>query len=127
ARAFTGWVRAGPQRFNEAATFRFDAAQHDNGSKTFLGRTGNWNAGDIVRITLEQSRCAEFLCRKLYRYFVSEAAEPAADLIRPLAAELRTNRYAIRHVVGIILRSRHFYERAARFARVRGPVQFSAR
>src|SRR5262249_35018723 len=126
ARAFTGWVRAGPQRFNEAATFRFDAAQHDNGSKTFLGRTGNWNSRDIVRITLEQPRCAEFLCRKLYRYFVSEAAEPSVDLIRPLAAQLRGNRYSIRRAVGVILRSRHFYERAARFARIERPGERSA-
>jgi uncharacterized protein (DUF1800 family) len=126
ARAFTGWVRTGGRGFNEMPGFRFDAAQFDNGNKTFLGRTGNWNARDIVRITLEQPRCAEFLCRKLYRYFVSEAAEPSAELIRPLAAQLRGNRYSIRHVVGVILRSRHFYERAARFARIKSPVELSA-
>jgi uncharacterized protein (DUF1800 family) len=127
ARAFTGWVRTGGQRnFGQTAEFRFDAAQFDDGRKTFLGRTGNWNAADIVRITLEQPRCAEFLCRKLYRALVSEAAEPTDELIRPLAAELRQHRYEIRHVVGIMLRSTHFYERAARFARIKNPVEFSA-
>ena len=126
ARAFTGWVRTGQRDFGRTPEFRFDAAQFDDGRKTFLGRTGNWTAADIVRITLEQPRCAEFLCRKLYRAFVSESAEPSADLIRPLAAELREHRYTIRHVVGIMLRSRHFYERAARFARIKNPVEFSA-
>ncbi len=126
ARAFTGWVSSGGNRFGEAPAFRFDAAQFDNGQKTFLGRTGAWNAADVVRIALAQPRCAEFLCRKLYRGLVSEAAEPAAGLIRPLAEELRSNRYSIRHVVEVVLRSRHFYDRAARFQRIRCPVEFSA-
>src|SRR6185437_2153819 len=112
--------------FGETPAFRFDAAQFDDGSKTFLGRTGNWNATDVVRITLEQPRCAEFLCRKLYRAFVSEAAEPPDALIRPLAAELRAHRYEIKHVVGVLLRSAHFYDRAARYARIKSPVEFSA-
>jgi uncharacterized protein (DUF1800 family) len=79
-----------------------------------------------VRITLEQPACAEFLCRKLYRFFVSEAAEPAADLLRPLAVELRQSRYSIRHVAGVILRSRHFYDPTVRRQCVAGPVPFSA-
>jgi uncharacterized protein (DUF1800 family) len=126
ARAFTGWVRTGQRDFGRTPEFRFDQAQFDDGRKTFLGRAGNWAAADIVRITLEQPRCAEFLCRKLYRALVSEAADPPAELIRPLAAELREHRYTIRHVAGIILRSQHFYDRAARYARIKCPVEFSA-
>ncbi len=127
ARAFTGWARGPATRggFRETPEFRFDAAQFDDGEKTFLGQTGRWNAGDIVRITLERPRCAEFLCRKLYRSFVSEAEEPSAELIRPLAEELRSNRYNIRQVVGTILRSRHFYARAARFQKIKSPVELS--
>jgi uncharacterized protein (DUF1800 family) len=128
ARAFTGWVRAGGTNrgFNETPDFRFDAAQHDDGEKTFLGQTGRWNAADIVRLTLDRPRCAEFLCRKLYRSFVSEGEEPSADLIRPLAEELRSGRYNVRAVVGTMLRSRHFYARAARFQKVKSPVELSA-
>jgi uncharacterized protein (DUF1800 family) len=125
ARAFTGWVRVNPERRDDAPAFRFDPAQFDDGSKTFLGRTGAWNAADIVRITLEQPAAAEFLCRKLYRYFVSEAAEPTPDLIQPLAAELRLSGYSIRHVLGIMLRSRHFYSQAVRRQRILSPVEFS--
>jgi len=124
ARAFTGWVRT-PERGNAAPAFRFDASRFDDGEKTFLGRTGNWNAADIVRITLEQPRVAEFLCRKLYRYFVNETGEPAAEVIAPLAAEFRSHRYSLRHVVGIMLRSRHFYAHPTRFARIKSPVEFS--
>jgi uncharacterized protein (DUF1800 family) len=126
ARAFTGWVRPnGNQRGEGSSAFRFDPAQFDDGAKTFLGRMGPWRPADIVRITLEQPACADFLCRKLYRFLVGEAHEPGAELIRPLAAELRGSQYALRHVVGIILRSRHFYA-AARRQRIKGPVEFSA-
>jgi uncharacterized protein (DUF1800 family) len=127
ARAFTGWVRdadtaarAGVRRF------RFEPARFDGGAKTFLGQTGRWRAEDIVRLTLERPAAAEFLCRKLYRFFISDSAEPSADLIRPLAAQLRNNRYSIRHVVGIILRSEHFFAQGCRRQKVAGPVEFSA-
>ena len=40
ARAFTGWTR-------RAYDFYFDARQHDDGPKTFLGRTGNLRDGDL--------------------------------------------------------------------------------
>ena len=54
ARAFTGWT-------NDALEFEFDAEQHDFGEKTFLGQTGPWDGGDIIRIILEQPAAAEFI------------------------------------------------------------------
>jgi uncharacterized protein (DUF1800 family) len=69
--------------------------------------------------------CAEFLCRKLYRFFVSDNPPPA-ELIAPLAQELRTHNYSIRHIVEIILRSRHFFSAAAYRQRIKSPVEFSA-
>jgi len=64
--------------------------------------------------------------RKLYRFLVSEDEDPAPELLRPLAEELRGHNYDIGHVVSVILRSRHFYDPAARRQRVKGPVEFSA-
>jgi uncharacterized protein (DUF1800 family) len=119
ARAFTGWsIDKGKGHFN--------AADHDAGPKTFLKQTGPWKASDVVRITLEQPACAEFLCRKLYRFFVNESAEPKAELLAPLAEEMRKSKYDVAHVVGVILRSRHFYDGANHRQRVKGPVEFSA-
>jgi uncharacterized protein (DUF1800 family) len=126
ARAFTGWVENRDNSFPPRRQFHFDRAAFDDGAKTFLGRTGCWQAGDIVRITLEQPACAEFLCRKLYRFFVRENAAPPADLITPLAQELRTHNYSIRHILETILRSRHFFSAAEYRQRIKGPVEFSA-
>jgi uncharacterized protein (DUF1800 family) len=126
ARAFTGWGRVTDRQFPDGLNYSFRPESHDDGEKTFLGRTGRWGSADIVRITLEQPACAEFLSRKLYRFLVSEAVEPGADLIRPLARELHQSRWSVRHVVGVILRSRHFYDPAVRRQRVASPVAFSA-
>src|SRR5207237_2465740 len=110
ARAFAGWVRRGGDA-RGGGDFVLDPREVDAGPKTFLKQSGPWKPADIVRITLEQPAAAEFLCRKLYRFLVSEAKEPAPELIRPLAQELRSHRYSVRHVAEIILRSRHFYAR----------------
>jgi uncharacterized protein (DUF1800 family) len=126
ARAFTGWVDNCDSSFPPRHQLSFDRTRFDAGEKTFLKQTGPWGAADIVRITLEQPACAEFLCRKLYRFFVSDSAVPPADLIAPLAQELRSHNQSIRHIVEIILRSRHFYSAAAYRQRIKGPVEFSA-
>jgi hypothetical protein len=119
ARAFTGWVI-------ENAQGKFVESAHDPGMKTVLGQAGRWKSADVVRIALKHPACAPFLCRKLYRFFVSESTEPGPDLLRPLAEEMRKSSYDVGHVVGIILRSRHFFAQAAYRQRVKSPVGFSA-
>jgi uncharacterized protein (DUF1800 family) len=119
ARAFTGWSLDKGKGVYQDGT-------HDGGDKTFLKQTGAWKSADVIRITLEQPECAEFLCKKLYRFFVREDEDPSPELLRPLAAELRGHHYDIGHVVGVMLRSRHFYDPAARRQRIASPVEFSA-
>jgi uncharacterized protein (DUF1800 family) len=125
ARAFTGWTHE-PDDRRGPGKFAFDRKRFDAGTKSFLGRTGQWNAADVLRITLEQPAAAEFLCRKLYRFFVSETSEPGPELIGPLAHELRQSRYSITHVLQVIFRSQLFYSHGVRRERLRGPVEFSA-
>jgi len=127
ARAFTGWVRLDSRGgFQETPAFKHKTAQVDDGPKTFLGKTGRWGPSDIVRITLERPEAATFLARKLYRWFVSEAGKPGPELIEPLAEEIKRQHFAIGPIVGVILRSRHFYSRAAIRQRIKSPVEFSA-
>jgi len=126
ARAFTGWERELTQVFQGPSDrFRFVADRFDSGPKTFLKHAGLLKPADIVRVTLQQPATAHFLARKLYRFLVSESDEPNADLIEPLAEELRTHRYALAPVVARILRSRQFYSKAAYRQRVKSPVEFS--
>jgi uncharacterized protein (DUF1800 family) len=127
ARAFTGWVRQDARGgFRETPAFAHQTAQVDDGPKTFLGLNGPWGPSDIVRITLERPEAATFLARKLYRWFVSESGTPGPELIEPLAEEVKRHKFAIRPIVGVILRSNYFYSRAAYRQRIKSPVEFSA-
>jgi uncharacterized protein (DUF1800 family) len=118
ARAFTG-------RFVVRDQFSEVAAQHDAGSKTILGRSGNFGGDDVTEILLAQPFCAEFLCDKLVRQFVTEVYPLPSELIKPLADSLRSSGYDIGATVATILRSNLFFDPAIRRRRVKSPVEFA--
>ncbi|HEV3448943.1 MAG TPA: DUF1800 domain-containing protein, partial [Gemmataceae bacterium] len=117
ARAFTGWRTDG-------VTFTFDTRFHDGGPKTFLGQTGPWDGGDVVRIILKQPAVARFLVRKLYHFFVSEKTVPPDSLLEPLCESFRKSDYDIAGLVRTILGSRHFFSSHAFRQRIKGPVEY---
>jgi uncharacterized protein (DUF1800 family) len=118
ARAFTGW-------FVVRDRFTVVPRQHDDGPKTVLGRRGNWSGDDIPGILLEQPACAGWICRKLFRYFVSESHSPSEALLAPLARAFRESGYQVRVPVAMILRSNLFFDAAVRRRRVKCPVEFA--
>jgi uncharacterized protein (DUF1800 family) len=118
ARAFTGWeIKDGK--------FSFNKAQHDAGSKTFLGRTGDWDGDDIVRICLEQKAAPHFLTGKLFRCFISETLTPTPELLEPLATRFRQSDYDIGDLVATMLRSNLFFAKPAYRTRVKSPTDFA--
>ncbi len=117
ARAFTGWHTDGD-------AFEFNARFHDEGPKTILGQTGNWNGEDVIRILLDQPACARFLVRKLFRFFISELSEPSDSLIEPLAQRLRQSEYDLGVVVRAMLSSRLFFSPHAFRQRIKSPVEY---
>jgi uncharacterized protein (DUF1800 family) len=118
ARALTGW-------FVQRDRFREIPGQHDDGPKTILGRTGAWRGDDLPAILLDQPACAEFLCGKLVRHFVTEVDPLPSELVAPLAQGFREAGYDIRVPVETILRSRLFHSAAMRRRRVKCPVEFA--
>lgn len=117
ARAFTGWHTG-------LNGFRFNADLHDNGNKTFLGKTGNWDGTDVVRIVLEQPAAARFVIRKLYQFLISENVTPPNAFIEPLCDQFRKSDYDIASLVKIMLGSRHFYSDHAFRQRIKSPVEY---
>jgi uncharacterized protein (DUF1800 family) len=124
ARGLTGWSQGRDNLFNKTNEFTYQDALADTNPKTFLGQTGPWRRDDIFRIVLKQPAAAPHICRRLYRWFISEGARPSDELIEPLAAEFRSSNFSIEHIVGIMLRSRHFFSPAAYRQRVKSPVEF---
>jgi hypothetical protein len=120
ARAFTGW-----HTDSDGFAFEFNARLHDEGEKTVLGQTGDWNGDDVVRILLRQPACARFLVRKLYRCYVSETREPPDSFLEPLAESFRKSDYDIAALLRTMLSSRHFFSDYAFRQRVKSPVEYA--
>jgi Protein of unknown function (DUF1800) len=114
ARAFTGWY------FDNLA-FKVDAAKHDDGPKTFLGRTGNFDGVDALKIIFEQPVTAEYLAGKIYRFLVRD--DLSQDLRKRLGAVLRNSNYEIKPLLAVMFSSRDFYSQASYGAHIKGPVE----
>jgi uncharacterized protein (DUF1800 family) len=98
--------------------------EHDDGVKHILGQTGNFTRNDVVRIVLEQKATARHLIRKLYRRLISETADPAPEIIEPLAEKFAQD-YNIKQLVVTMLRSNLFFSPAAYRQRIKSPLDFS--
>ncbi len=129
ARAFTGWFFQGERSTNSGkqyvgGQFAFDPKQHDSGQKTFLGQTGNWDGGDIIRIVLAQPACARFIATRLFSYFVWDA--PDAATVAPFADALVGRNYDLREMMRTILLSPEFSSERAYRAKIKGPAEYVA-
>ncbi|HEY8599446.1 MAG TPA: DUF1800 domain-containing protein [Thermomicrobiales bacterium] len=129
ARAFTGWFFQGERSTGAgkqyiSGEFAFDPKQHDAGQKTFLGQTGNWDGGDIIRIVLAQSACARFIAGKLFSFFVWDA--PEAATVAQFADLLIARNYDVRELLRAILLSPEFSSERAYRAKIKGPAEYVA-
>lgn len=114
ARAFTGWY------FDDLA-FKIDPQKHDGGTKTFLGRTGNFDGVDVLDIIFEQPVTAEYLAAKIYRFLVRDELSPA--LRTKLGAVLRDADYEVKPLLTAIFTSKDFYSAASYGGHIKGPVE----
>jgi uncharacterized protein (DUF1800 family) len=116
ARAFTGWGA------NNQGEFVFRTFQHDAGTKTFLGRTGNFDGDDILNILLEEKQTARFIASKLYKFFVNDQPDPAR--LEALSLRFYQSGYDIKDLLGSIFTSEWFYEPANIGIHVKSPVEW---
>lgn len=116
SRALTGYVERGELGCEKVA---FATDKHDTGSKTILGQTGNWDYDDVIDIlfTERANEVAEFICRKLYEFFVhpdsKDAANNAQTIITGMAATFVSNSFEIAPVLSQLFKSQHFYDEDA--------------
>lgn len=116
ARAFTGW---GIDPWSGEYVFR--PGLHDDGVKTFLGRTGRWNGDDIIDILLDHPRVAVHITEKLWRELVSETPDP--DAVARTAGRFRASGYDIKVALEAILLSPEFRDPAVRGTLIKSPVE----
>ena len=137
SRAFTGWTFTQPipiyPQGHYPSEFEYRPELHDDGPKTFLGETGNFNGEDIIDIIVKQDATARFISRHLYNYFVADepqvpawSVEPPQD---PEAIDTLVKTYFdsdgdMREIMRTLFLSDFFKE--ARFKRVKSPAELVA-
>lgn len=118
ARAYTGW------QHDKDLKFVFNEKNHDAGSKTFMGKTGNFTGENIIDIILARPETAHYLATKLYTYLVSDTPDPAH--ITELAGIYYQSNYHTGELVRHILSADWFYEPQNRGTKIKSPVEFIA-
>jgi hypothetical protein len=116
ARAFTGWNYVDLK-------FVVNKDRHDDGSKTFLGSTGNFDGVDVIDIILKQPVTSRYIAGKMYRFFVRQDLTP--ELQDKLGTVLRNNNYQIAPFLETVFLSRDFYSPASVGTQIKSPVQLA--
>ena len=115
ARAFTGWGA------NQQGDFEFRKKQHDDGVKTVLGKTGNFDGDDLLNILLEKKETAHFISRKLYKFFVNDAVDEQRAAW--LGDRFYQSQYDIKSLMSDIFTSQWFYDPKNIGARIKSPIE----
>jgi len=117
ARSFTGWSYDG-----KTGEYAFRPKVHDDGSKTFMGKTGDFCGEDIINIIFSNRQTAVFISTKLYRYLVNEVSDTAH--INQMADVFYKSNYEITPLLEFVFLSDWFYEDKNIGNLIKSPVDF---
>ena len=130
AKVLTGWR---VQNLNTiATTTAFDVTYHDTSNKQFstffnntiINNNGATELDDFIDMIFSKSQVvSEYICRRLYRYFVyyDIDANIEANVITPLAQTFVANNWNIYPVIRQLLMSQHFYDVANKGVYIKSP------
>lgn len=132
AKAFTGWTY-GVRRNNRNivnrgnlpganAAFIFDKPNHDDGPKSVLGKPGNFNGDEVLRLLCDTPRTAYYITEKILNWFVFP--NPDATLINRFATRFRQSDLDIEDLIRAIMESEEFYSDKAERAIIKNPIDF---
>lgn len=133
AKVLTGWYVE--DVFSGSERQRFEEENHDKTTKVFSEKFNNKSIQnnyedehkDLVDMIFENERTSEYICEKIYRWFVYYVIDEdvTSKIIKPLAKVLRDNNYEIKPVLSKLFRSQHFFEIHTRGAMIKSPSDFN--
>jgi uncharacterized protein (DUF1800 family) len=117
ARALTGWSLD-----QEAQKFIERPFAHDNGEKTVLGKTGNFNGEDFLGQIVAHPQAATFITAKLWNFFAGEM--PSPGLNAGLADLFRRGGNNFKPLMRVIFSTEEFYSPSVVRNEIKSPVQW---
>ncbi len=133
AKVLTGWRN---QLVTDSGipSSNFTLNRHTLGSKQFSHRfdnhiieeNGEDEYKDLIDMIFGQRQVAQFLCEKLYRWFVYYVIDETtyANVIEPMADLLIENNYEIASVLEVLLTSEHFFDSVNYGVMIKNPLDF---
>jgi uncharacterized protein (DUF1800 family) len=117
ARSLTGWSLD-----QDTQKFIYRPRIHDDGQKTFLGRTGDLDGDEVIATIVEQPQAAKFITAKIWNYFAGQVPDEAMNVA--LANLLRANGNNFKPFLRVMLQSEEFYSDDIVRNQVKSPVQW---
>lgn len=117
ARALTGWSYDRPKQEFIERPF-----QHDRGTKTILGKTGNFDGEDFLELIVQQPQSSRFITARLWKFFTG--ANPDEKIGESLAGIFREQGNQFKPVLRAMFLSEEFYSPSIIRNQVKSPVQW---
>lgn len=115
ARALTGWG------VSNKRTHTFYVNQHDDGSKTILGKTGKFSMPEVLDLLLSKPQVSRFIVDKLWRQFISQTPDQLRT--KELAEQFKNHQYDIYKLMKQLLMEDAFWSENNRAVLVKSPVE----
>jgi uncharacterized protein (DUF1800 family) len=134
AKILTGYIVEGLKSSTmPSPVATFFPVLHDNSTKQLsehfnfstVAPNGAQEYADYVDVIFQQTAVANYICTKLYRYFVNYdlTTDVQTNVIPVMAATLINNNYEILPVLQELLESEHFYDVALRGSMIKSPIE----
>ncbi|BAO75752.1 DUF1800 family protein [Winogradskyella sp. PG-2] len=120
SKALTGYNH----RQNWTYPIYFDNSTFNTTDKTIFEQTGNWNYDDVVTILFQEKSplIAQFICKKLYKYFVSATINE--DVVTEMAT-LFVQDFNIANILRTLFKSQHFFDSKTIGIQIKSPYDMT--
>jgi uncharacterized protein (DUF1800 family) len=118
ARSLTGYA------VDKSNQVIYRPAAHDNGTKTFLGHTGNLGVDDVVDIVLADPATPRYLAGRMWEFFAYP--NPGTSDLAPVIDAFHATNGSIRAMLEAVFTSPGFSSAAAYRALVKSPTELIA-